>query len=115
RPYYVDFAGTDDDNDSLVYSLVTPLNTKSSAAIPFPGPGPRPYPDVTWRPPFGPSNVMNGNPDLRISDDGFITVTPTTRGWFVFAVKCEEFRGDRKSVVEGESVEWCGRRSLEGK
>lgn len=92
RPYYVDFAGVDDDNDSLVYSIVTPLNTKSSAAIPFPGPGPLPYPDVTWRPPFGPNNVMNGNPDLKISDDGFITVTPTTQGLFVFAVKCEEFR-----------------------
>jgi hypothetical protein len=92
RPYYVDFAGEDDDNDSLVYSLVTPLNTKSSAAIPFPGPGTRPFPEITWRPPFGPDNVMNGNPDLKISDDGFITVTPTMQGLFVFAVKCEEYR-----------------------
>ena len=25
KPYYVDFAGVDDDGDSLVYSLVTPL------------------------------------------------------------------------------------------
>ena len=27
KPYYVDFAGVDDDGDSLVYSLTTPLNT----------------------------------------------------------------------------------------
>src|SRR5690606_38908061 len=92
RPYYVDFTGVDDDGDSLVYSLVTPLNTKTSAAIPFPGPGPRPYPEVTWRPPFGPNNILNGNPDLKISNDGFITVTPTVQGLFVFAVRCEEFR-----------------------
>lgn len=92
RPYYVDFAGTDNDGDSLVYSLVTPLNTKSGAALPFPGPGARPYPDITWRPPFGPNNILGGNPDLRISDDGFLTVTPMTQGLFVFAVRCEEFR-----------------------
>lgn len=92
RPYYADFAGEDDDGDSLAYSIVTPLNTKTSAAIPFPGPGPRPYPDVIWRAPFGLHNIMNGTPDLRISDDGFLTVTPTSQGLFVFAVKCEEFR-----------------------
>lgn len=92
RPYYVDFGGVDDDGDSLVYSLVTPLNTKSSDAIPFPGPRPRPYPDVQWRPPFGLNNILNGSPDLRISADGFLTVTPTTQGLFVFAVRCEEFR-----------------------
>ncbi|HEY4656194.1 MAG TPA: hypothetical protein VIH22_16865, partial [Cyclobacteriaceae bacterium] len=100
RPYYVDFAGTDDDGDSLVYSLVTPLNTKSSAAIPFPGPGTWPFPEVQWRSPFSLDNIMNGNPDLKISDDGFITVTPTTQGLFVFAVKCEEFRdGERIGEV----------------
>ncbi|HEX5168874.1 MAG TPA: gliding motility-associated C-terminal domain-containing protein [Cyclobacteriaceae bacterium] len=92
RPYYVDFAGVDDDGDSLVYSLVTPLNTKSGEAVPENGPRPRPYPDVVWRYPFNLSNVMNGHPDLKVNADGFITVTPTTQGLFVFAVKCEEFR-----------------------
>jgi CHU_C Type IX secretion signal domain len=96
RPYYVDFAGTDDDGDSLVYTLVTPLNTKSSAPIPFPGPGTRPYPEVQWRPPFSLDNIMNGSPDLKITQDGFITVTPITQGLFVFAVKCEEFRDNIK-------------------
>ncbi len=93
RPYYVDFAGTDDDGDSLVYSLVAPLNTKSADALP-PGnvPRPRPYPTVKWREPFGPNNILGGNPDLKISDEGFLTVTPQVTGLFVFAVKCEEFR-----------------------
>lgn len=92
RPYYVDFAGVDDDGDSLVYSLVTPLNTKSGDAIPAGGTRPRPYPEIVWRSPFNLSNVLNGSPDLKVNTDGFITVTPTTQGLFVFAVKCEEFR-----------------------
>ncbi len=90
RPYYTDFGGVDDDGDSLVYSLTTPLSTR--AAFPLPGPGPRPYPLVTWRAPYSLTNILNGAPDLRISTDGFLTVTPTNQGLFVFAVKVEEYR-----------------------
>ncbi|MEX2235504.1 MAG: gliding motility-associated C-terminal domain-containing protein [Cyclobacteriaceae bacterium] len=98
RPYYVDFAGVDDDGDSLVYTIVTPLNTKTADALPLPDykPRPRPYPLVTYRPPFGPGNILGGMPDLRISTDGFLTVTPTLVGLFVFAVRCEEYRDGEK-------------------
>ena len=94
RPYYVDFAGTDDDGDSLVYSIVTPLNTKTADALPLPDyrPRPSPYPVVTYRPPFSETNIIGGMPDLRISRDGFLTVTPSLNGLFVFAVRCEEYR-----------------------
>lgn len=92
KPYYVDFAGVDDDGDSLVYSLVTPLNTISADAVPPNGPRPRPYPDVSWQPPFSLDNIMGGSPKLAISQDGFVTVTPQFQGLYVFAVKCEEFR-----------------------
>lgn len=93
KPYYVDFSGTDDDGDSLVYSLVTPLNTKTSDALPPDGlPRPRPYPDVVWRAPYSFDNIIGGAPDLEISSDGLLTVTPQNTGLFVFAVKCEEFR-----------------------
>ncbi|MFM8833778.1 MAG: hypothetical protein ACKOEV_09135, partial [Cytophagales bacterium] len=98
RQFYVNFAGVDDDKDSLVYSLVTPLNTKVATALP--PPSPRPYPDVTWRPGFSLNSVMQGKPDLKISKDGVLTVTPTLQGLFVFAVKVEEFR---KGVKIGES------------
>ncbi|MBX2965538.1 MAG: gliding motility-associated C-terminal domain-containing protein [Cyclobacteriaceae bacterium] len=95
KKYYVDFGGTDDDGDSLVYSIVTPLNTLSPDALP-PGGLPRsgPYPDINWRPGFSLNNIMNGQPDLEISDDGFLTVTPPQFGigLYVFAIKCEEFR-----------------------
>lgn len=94
RPYYVDFAGVDDDGDSLVYSIVTPLNTKTADALPLPDlrPRPRPYPVVNYRPPFNENNIMAGMPDLKVSRDGFLTVTPTMVGLFVFAVRCEEYR-----------------------
>ncbi|MFN8343222.1 MAG: gliding motility-associated C-terminal domain-containing protein [Cyclobacteriaceae bacterium] len=90
RRYYVDFAGVDDDGDSLAYSLVTPLNTRSNQA--YPGASPGPFPDVQWRPGFDLQHITGGKPDLRITPEGFITVTPTQTGLFVFAVKCEEFR-----------------------
>ena len=97
KPYYVDFAGTDDDGDSLVYSLVTPLSTHTIDA--FPPLRPAPYPEVSWRPPFSETNIMGGLPDLKISTDGLLTTTPMQQGLFVFAVKCEEFR-DKKKIGE---------------
>lgn len=96
RPYWVDFAGFDADGDSLAYTLVTPLSTHNAVAIPNGGPGPAPFPLVTWQSPFEVGNVMNGAPDLKVSDEGFLTVTPTQQGLYVFAVKCEEFRDDEK-------------------
>jgi len=94
RPYYADFAGTDEDGDSLVYSLVTPLNTKTSDAVPPTSSAP--YPLVTWRPGYSLSKVTGGNPDLSITTEGLLTVTPLNQGLYVFAVKCEEFRAGRK-------------------
>lgn len=94
KPYYVDFAGIDDDGDSLVYSLVTPLSTHTTEA--FPPLRSAPYPTVTWRVPYSLNNIIGGKPDLKISTDGFLTATPQLQGLFVFAVKCEEFRNGEK-------------------
>jgi hypothetical protein len=98
RTYWVDFAGTDVDGDSLSYTLVTPLSTFNPVALPVDGPGAGPYNTVTWREDlgFGVNNIMNGDPDLEISPKGFLTVTPTQEGLFVFAVKCQEFRNGVK-------------------
>lgn len=94
RPYYVDFAGVDDDGDSLAYSLTTPLNTRSPVALP-PASG-APYPLVTWKTGFSEQAMVGGTPDLRISTSGFLTVTPKTQGIYVFAVKVDEFRAGEK-------------------
>jgi len=96
RPYWVDFAGFDADDDSLVYTLVTPISTHSPVAIPENGPGIAPYPEVAWQSPFGIGNIMNGSPDLVVSNEGFLTVTPKQQGLYAFAVKCEEFRDGEK-------------------
>jgi hypothetical protein len=99
RRYYVDFAGTDPDGDSLVYSIVTPLSTVEPTALPTGGlPHAGPYPEILWKPGFSLDNIMNGNPDLEISYDGLLTVTPSfiSVGLYVFAVKCEEFRNGEK-------------------
>lgn len=93
RLYYVDFSGVDDDGDSLVYTLEKPLNTITGDALPPNGlPRPGPYPEIDWRAPFSDDNIMGGRPDLKISTDGLLTVTPQLQGLFVFAVKCTEYR-----------------------
>jgi hypothetical protein len=94
RFYWVDFTGTDADGDSLAYSMEVPLNTHSGEPLPFPTnlPNPGPYPVVNYKPGFSINNIAAGNPDLKISTDGLLTVTPTQAGLYVFAVKCAEFR-----------------------
>ncbi|MFM9840901.1 MAG: gliding motility-associated C-terminal domain-containing protein [Cyclobacteriaceae bacterium] len=99
RPYYVNFAGIDDDNDSLVYSLTTPLDTQDHTS--YPQISSAPYPTIRWVNPFSLDKVMNALPKLAISKDGLLTVTPQNQeGIFVFAVKVDEFRG---GVKIGES------------
>ncbi len=90
RPYFADFAGVDDDGDSLAYSLVVPLSTHLAEAAPPTRPGP--YPQVKWETGYSLDNIMNGDPDLTISQQGLLRVVPTQQGLYVFAVKCEEFR-----------------------
>lgn len=90
RLYYVDFRGSDPDGDSLVYSLVKPSN--SSEYNPLPTPTPAPHPTVTWQPGITTGYQIPGNPTLQINAKGFLTVTPSQEGLFVFSVKCEEFR-----------------------
>lgn len=96
RTYWVDFSGFDADGDSLAYTLVTPISTHNAVAIPNGGPGPAPFPVVTWQSPFSLGNIMNGAPDLKVSGESFLTVTPTQAGLYAFAVKCEEFRDNEK-------------------
>ncbi len=90
KPYFVDFAGVDDDGDSLTYTLVTPFSTQT--VDPVPPLAPLPYPPILWRNPFSIDNILGGKPDLKISLDGLLTATPTKLGLYVFAVRCDEFR-----------------------
>ncbi|NJN24590.1 MAG: hypothetical protein HC819_00595 [Cyclobacteriaceae bacterium] len=94
RLYYVDFRGVDDDGDSLVYTLVTPFNT--SVLAPLPVPSPAPHPLVTWIPGINSEYQIPGNPTLMIDNKGFLRVTPSEEGLFVFSVRCDEYRDGQK-------------------
>lgn len=92
--YYTSFAATDTDGDSLVYSLVAPLN--SSQSIPVPTPQPKPHFSVEFVLGFSELNMIPGTPSLRISTDGLLTVKPSFIGVYVFSVLVEEYRFGEK-------------------
>ena len=94
RFYYVDFRGYDPDGDSLVYSLATQFNTSEYEPLPIPTPAPHPL--VTWISGISADYQIPGNPTLQVNAKGFLTVTPSQEGLFVFSVKCEEFRDGEK-------------------
>ncbi len=94
KPFYTAFGGTDVDGDSLAYALVDPLD--SSTDEPFPAITTAPYDNIPWAGGISVDNMVPGTPPLRISNKGLLTVTPASRGLFVFAVKVEEFRDGEK-------------------
>lgn len=92
--YYTEFTGIDPDGDSLVYSLATPLNSSSSDALPTPRP--KPFLDVLFESDYSLNNMIPGSPQLRISNQGLLTVSPTETGLFVFSIRVEEYRNKEK-------------------
>ncbi|MEQ9425683.1 MAG: gliding motility-associated C-terminal domain-containing protein [Cyclobacteriaceae bacterium] len=89
--YYADFAGSDLDGDSIVYSLSEPLNSSSTVALPIPQ-FPDPNRKIVWAAGIDNQNIIPGNPSLNISSDGFVTVRPNNPGLYVFAALAKEFR-----------------------
>ncbi len=98
HPFYFDFSGTDPDGDSLAYFLTTPLRGNSTPAVPAPfSPIPAPYPLVTFKGGYSLTNMIKGTPSLAIDPtSGFLTVTPSEAGLFVFALACVEYRDGKK-------------------
>ncbi len=88
--YYTNFTGTDPDGDSLVYRLVTPLNSSSNEALPIPTS--KPHALVAWQLGYSLTNTVPGLPPLNISSRGLLTVNPFTTGVYVFSVVVEEWR-----------------------
>ena len=94
KPFYTEFGGTDLDGDSLAYSLADPLD--SSTDQPFPRITTAPYRRIPWVEGISAENMVPGAPPLQVNKNGLITVTPDTKGLFVFALKVEEFRDGEK-------------------
>jgi hypothetical protein len=97
-PFNFDFAATDSDGDSLVYTLVTPLKGSSSSIDPAPyPPSVAPYTLIKWQSGYSETFQVPGNPTLDIGrSTGALSLTPTSLGLHVFAVKCEEYRDGKK-------------------
>jgi hypothetical protein len=97
--FYIDFAGKDDDGDSIVYSLAAPLDDNQPNVEPIdpvPPPTSPPHPIVDFAPGYNIATMIPGDPALSISNEGFITVTPTEVGLYVFSVKADEYRNGIK-------------------
>jgi len=97
-PLKFDYSAQDQDNDSLVYSLIIPhtYNVANSNTRPSP-PGAPPYNKVILKSPYSLANFMNGYEKLKInSSTGILTVTPSEIGQFVIGVKVEEYRNGTK-------------------
>ena len=99
----LDLSALDSDpEDSLVYSLIRPLdrrlrgNSLIDGATNIP-PISGPYPGITWKAPYTDANSIGGNPPMKIdAKTGIFTATPNSLGIFVFAVKVEEYRNGNK-------------------
>lgn len=98
-----DAKATDADGDQLRYSLVTPLNGYTTKAVTtLIDESPRSsYPTINWAPGYSLSNIIPGNPPLRIdANTGQLTVRASAQGLYLFTVQCEEFRnGERIGVI----------------
>src|SRR6185436_13911546 len=96
-----DFSCTDADGDSLVYSLITPLNGHTSNLDPTGTcPDPGPYPSVIFQAPYSAANMIGGSPPMSINPQtGIITAAPNTAGVYVFSVRVEQYRrSDKKKL-----------------
>lgn len=90
----IDLSATDPDpNDSLVYSLCSPLSYNDRM-----NPAPQvasqpPYAPLTFDAPFSPQDPFPANPQLTIdSRTGRLNGTPSNIGRYVFGVCIEEYR-----------------------
>ena len=91
---------TEPDGDSLVFSLVPPLDdgTNPNNGNSAPGGGAYPfYPSCNYAPGYNQFNSIGGSPQMSInSATGEITACPSIFGYFAFAVRVEEYRNGVK-------------------
>lgn len=100
NPFTYNFNFVDPDGDSLVYSLVNPIQGNQDQIYPSNNGVPKqaPYPLVTWASGFDNANQIIGSPSLSInSRTGQLNVTPdVSPGVYVSAIRVEEYRFGKK-------------------
>ena len=99
----IQYPVTDADGDSLVYSLVTPLDANNTLNGYYPGSGSYPYyPELVYQSnplggSFSLSDMVGGaNPMTIDPASGEIIAGPSSIGFFTFAVRVEEYRNGVK-------------------
>ncbi|MFY8190904.1 MAG: hypothetical protein ACOVK9_08050, partial [Bacteroidia bacterium] len=100
KPFKYSLAFEDADQDSLRYSLVTPLkgglskeNPNSNIALPGP------YPEVAYNPNYSLINMLGLAPQNRLKIDsltGMLSAVPEREGDYAIGVLVEEFREGKK-------------------
>lgn len=92
-PLTFDHSATDDDGDSLVYHLCTPLDGADQfQPQPIP-PNPPPYNNISFQTGYNAGNMMGTNPPLTINPQtGILTVTPLQIGQYVVGICVDEYR-----------------------
>ena len=97
---YFTWPVTDPDGDSLVFSLVAPLNdgTNPNNGNSAPGSGAYPfYPSCNFAAGYNQFNVIGGTPQMSINPvTGEIAASPAIIGYFQFSVRVEEYRNGVK-------------------
>ncbi|MCU0324790.1 MAG: gliding motility-associated C-terminal domain-containing protein, partial [Spirosomaceae bacterium] len=98
QSFEMGFNATDADNDSLVYSLITPWAGFTGQGNPRPFPrGADVYPEVNWTNGSNVSSMIPGELPLNITfDTGILSVTTDKIGMYVFSVFVEEFRNGKR-------------------
>jgi gliding motility-associated-like protein len=98
RSFTYNFGFTDKDGDSLVYSLITPVNGPLTRFTPITqNPEMGPYSEISWNGGYNSQLQITGNPALTIDPNtGEINVTPNMPGVHVIAFMVEEYRFGQK-------------------
>ncbi len=86
--YSYDMNVVDPDGDSLVFSLVQPLDDGTS----------KPFSGIAFAPGYNlTSNIMDGLPDFNINaQTGLVSFIATKVGRYLIAIKCDEYRNGVK-------------------
>jgi gliding motility-associated-like protein len=104
QDFSFDFGATDADGDRREYSFITPYSGRGSgtdrktAPIAIIG---NDYPKADWTPGYSLSNIIPGNPAMKIDPaTGLMTVRATEKGQaYVVTVECKEFKGTKQIGV----------------
>jgi gliding motility-associated-like protein len=97
EPMFFDHSATDEDGDSLVYSLCAPLDYQGSVFTggnPLPIPAfPPPYTQTIYSSPYSSGFPMAASPAISIdANTGLLTGTPSQLGQYLMGICVEEYR-----------------------